>query len=305
MGNKILQKKKLFDSTSKYARRGKMIDSHAHLGKVKYGYEPLTTEEIIQFMDRWKIEKSVILPLINPEEEDYYYTTEQAIADSKKYPGRFIPFVNIDPRRSSNDGNYDFYPLIKEYLDQGCKGFGEILANLPTNDKRMKGIYKACGKLNIPVLPDFRAPTKSVGVIEPLGLPYLEEVLKEFPETVIIGHGPAFWAEISGDVTPEEKECYPEGKIARPGRVDYLLEKYPNLYADLSAMSGYNAMVRDHQYAKAFLQKHFKKILFGTDYFVNRQPPLIIDFVNNIGLSSEEKERIFHKNTAELLKLKD
>jgi len=110
-----------------------MIDTHAHLGKVLFGKGPLTPEKLIAFMDRHGIEKSVILPLVNPEEEHYSYTTEQALEDCRRYPDRFIPFVNVDPRRGSNDGNSDFYPLIKKYADQGCKGFGEILANLPTH----------------------------------------------------------------------------------------------------------------------------------------------------------------------------
>ena len=286
----------------KVKMRIKMIDTHAHLGKVIYGEDPLTPENLIKFMDKYGIEKSVILPLINPEEEHYYYTTEQALEGCRKYPDRFIPFVNVDPRRGSNDGNFDFYPLIKEYVDMGCKGFGEILANLPTNDKRMKGIYKACGELEIPVLPDFRFADSTNGVIEPLGMPYLEEVLKEFPQTIFIGHGPSFWAEISAEVIGI-RDYYPKGEVKKPGRVDYLLEKYPNLYADLSAMSGYNAMARDLDNAKRFLEKHHRKLFFGTDRFVRRETPLIIELLNSIGLSASIRERIFRKNAEELLKL--
>ena len=162
-----------------------MIDFHAHLGKVMYGYPALTVEKLLRFMDTHGIEKSVILPLINPEEEDYYYTTEQALEDCARHPDRLIPFANIDPRRGSNDSHYDFYPLLKEYADRGCRGFGEILANLPTNDIRMKNIYQACGRLNFPVVFDFRLGT--TGVIEPVGLPYLEECLKNFLKLFLSG----------------------------------------------------------------------------------------------------------------------
>ena len=58
-----------------------MIDFHAHLGKVIHGCAPLTPEKLLRFMDAHGIEKSVILPLVNPEEEDYYYTTEQALEE--------------------------------------------------------------------------------------------------------------------------------------------------------------------------------------------------------------------------------
>jgi len=74
---------------------------------VMHGYAPLTTEKLLRFMDAQGIEKSVVLPLVAPEEEDYYYTTEQALADCARHPDRLIPFANMDPRRGSNDGRYD------------------------------------------------------------------------------------------------------------------------------------------------------------------------------------------------------
>lgn len=278
-----------------------MIDFHAHLGKVMYGYAPLTVEELLRFMDTHGIEKSVVLPLINPEEEDYYYTTEQAVADCANHPERLIPFANMDPRRGTNDGKYDFYPVLKEYADLGCKGFGEILANLPTNDPRMKGIYKACGRLGFPVLFDFRYT--SIGVTEPVGMPWLEECLKEFPDTVFVGHGPAWWAEITGDVKIEEKNAYPAGKVEHPGRIDYLLERYPNMHADLSAGSALNAFSRDMAYAGRFVRKHWRKLLFGTDRFVHREEPTMIRLLRDMNLPSEMAEAIFTKNAKKILGL--
>lgn len=277
-----------------------MIDFHAHLGKVIHGYPPLTTDKLLRFMDAHGIEKSVILPLIAPE-EDYYYTTEQALEDCAKHPDRLIPFANMDPRRGSNDGCYDFYPVLKEYADLGCKGFGEILANLPTNDPRMKGIYRACGRLGFPVVFDFRRRT--VGVIEPVGMPYLEECLQEFPGTILIGHGPAWWAEISADLTEDEKNSYPKGPVEAPGKIDYLLETYPNLHADLSAQSAYNALTRDLEVSRAFLMEHHQKLLFGTDRFVREEEPLMIDLIRQMELPKEMEDAIFAGNARRMLGL--
>lgn len=278
-----------------------MIDFHAHLGKVIHGYPPLTAEKLLRFMDAHGIAKSVVLPLIAPEEEDYYYTTEQALEDCARHPDRLIPFANMDPRRGSNDGKYDFYPVLKEYADMGCKGFGEILANLATNDPRMKGIYRACGRLGFPVVFDFRLRT--VGVIEPVGMPWLEECLREFPETIFVGHGPAWWAEISADVTEEDKKGYPKGPIRPPGRIEHLLEAYPNMHADLSAMSAYNALSRDMEVTKRFLAKHYRKLLFGTDRFVREEDPLMIDLIRNAGLPPHMEEAIFTTNAERMIKL--
>ncbi len=277
-----------------------MIDFHAHLGKVIHGYPPLTVEKLLRFMDAHGIEKSVILPLVAPEEEDYYYTTEQALADCARHPDRLLPFANMDPRRGSNDGRYDFYPVLREYADQGCRGFGEILANLPTNDPRMKGIYRACARLGFPVLFDFRF-LRTSGVLDPVGMPYLEECLREFPETTFVAHGPAWWAEISADVTPEEKQGYPKGPIRAVGRADILLEQYPNLHADLSAMSAYNALTRDAAVTRAFLRKHWRKLLFGLDRFVREEEPWMIGLLQEQDLPAEMAVAIFRGNAERLL----
>jgi len=276
-----------------------MIDFHAHLGKVMYGYAPLIPEQLLAFMDTHDIEKSVILPLVAPEEEDYYYTTEQALEDCAEHPDRLVPFANVDPRRGSNDGNYDFYPVLKEYADMGCRGFGEILANLPTNDVRMKGIYKACGKLRFPVVLDFRFET--TGVIDPLGMPFLEECLQQFPDTIFVGHGPGWWAELSADVTEEDKKAYPKGPVKSPGKIDGLLEKYPNMHADLSAMSAYNALSRDVDAGKRFVERHYRKLLFGTDRFVRQEDPFIIDLLKKMNLPAHMQESIFTANASNML----
>ncbi len=283
----------------------KIIDFHAHLGKVMHNYSPLTVEDLIRFMDKYDIEKSIVLPLVNPEEEDYPYTTEQALIDCAKHPDRLIPFANVDPRRGSNDGRYDFYPVLKDYKDQGCKGFGEIHANLPTNDPRMKGIYKACGKLGFPVVFDFRLNT--TGVTEPIGLFYLEECLVEFPETIFVGHGPAWWAEMSSDVIYDEKNInrYPDRVVKKPGRVAELLQNYPNMYADLSAYSCHRALTRDLDYAKLFLEKFSHKLIFGTDRFVGgyMEDPVTIELIYKSGLSKEAEHNIFRATAKKLLDL--
>ena len=278
-----------------------IIDVHAHLGKVMHDYPALTVEKLLRFMDAHGIEKSVVLPLVNPEEEDYSYTTEDALEDCARYPDRLIPFANVDPRRGSNDGRHDFHPVLRRYAEMGCKGFGEILANLPTNDPRMKGIYRACGTLGFPVVFDFRLG--AVGVIDPVGMPYLEECLREFPRTVFIGHGPGWWAEISADVTPEAKNGYPDTPVVPDGRIDYLLGAYPNLYADLSAGSALTAFRRDLTYARRFVLKHKHKLMFGTDRFVREEEPSMIPLLRDMALPADVEQAVFSGNAERLLNL--
>lgn len=284
-----------------------MIDTHVHLGKFQLPggglIKEVTPRELIILMNKHGIEKAVALPIENPEETYDYYTTNQLLEDlseSKEYGERIIPFCNIDPRRGYNDGTFDPSPFIGEYIERGCKGFGEILANLHANDIRMRNIYHACGKYGIPVLLHLQTSTK--GVYDLVGLPYLEEVLREFPETIFIGHAQGFWSEISADVTEKDKNSRPTGKVIAPGKVDELLEKHPNLYADVSALSGYNALARDREHARIFLKKHYKQLLFGTDYPCVG-PDLIISLLRELCPSSDILEHILQKNAERILKL--
>lgn len=280
-----------------------MIDFHTHIGKIFYGRKPLTAKKLIETMDEKGIEKAVVLPIENPEETHWYQTTEQIIRKCKVFPDRLIPFCNIDPRRGTNKSDEKIGKMIEEYVKKGCKGFGEILANLKFNDERMKNIYKFCGEFKLPVLFHLGGVPEisKIGLTDEIGLPYIEEILNEFPDTIFVAHGPGWWAEISADVTPEERDSYPKGKIEKEGKVVYLLENYPNIYADISAGSGYNALTRDEEFGIEFLNRFDKKLLFATDYLYIGQPLPIIDYLKKIDLDKEKKENIFKRNALKIL----
>jgi len=283
-----------------------MIDYHVHIGKIFYGRKPLTPKRLIKKMDEAGIEKAVILPIENPEETHWYNTSDNVLKVCKKYKERLIPFCNVDPRRGLNSENEKFiFNLIEGYLKKGAKGFGEVLANLPFNDKRMKNIYKACGELKISIVFHLGGvPEKStIGLTDEIGLPYMEEVLNEFPDAVFVAHGPGWWAEISGDVKPEDRDSYPKGKIEKEGKVQYLLKNYLNIYADLSAQSAYNALTRDPEYGIEFLNKFYNKLLFATDYLFPEQELPIIRYLKEVNIPEEKKKKIFSENAKKLLKI--
>jgi uncharacterized protein len=88
-------------------------------------------------------------------------------------------------------------------------------------------------------------------------------VLRAHPRTNFIGHGDLFWAHISADVPTNRG--YPDGKIKAGGLTDRLLSDFPNLYGDMSANSGNNALSRDTEYSKEFVARHKSKLIFGSD----------------------------------------
>lgn len=81
---------------------------------------------------------------------------------------------------------------------------------------------------------------------------------------MFIGHSQPFWAEISADVTQDNRNEYPKGKVTE-GRLVELMRKYPNLCCDLSANSGYNAVSRDPEFGYAFIEEFKERIFFGPD----------------------------------------
>jgi hypothetical protein len=90
-----------------------------------------------------------------------------------------------------------------------------------------------------------------------------ESILKAYPRTTFIGHADAFWANVSADYRNEA--AYPAGPIKRGGVTDRLLGDYANLFGDLAANSGNNAMSRDAAFTADFLKRHRHKLLFGSD----------------------------------------
>src|SRR5204862_355744 len=80
------------------------------------------------------------------------------------------------------------------------------------DDPKMMAVYAACDDLKLPVLfhcDDIRGTDGA-------GLPGLGRVLSAFPDVDFIGHGPGFWASISGDVTTPGLGGYPKAKVS-PG----------------------------------------------------------------------------------------
>jgi predicted TIM-barrel fold metal-dependent hydrolase len=51
----------------------------------------------------------------------------------------------------------------------------------------------------------------------------------------------------------------------RGGVTDTWLGEFPNLFADMSANSGNNALSRDASFTADFLKRHQDKLLFGSD----------------------------------------
>lgn len=243
------------------------IDVHAHIGRVKPDRkEFLDATELVRKMDAWGIDQACVLGLSETPEAEYLESdTEDVLRECAHFPGRLIPFCLIDPRFGRNDPTMDFSFLLDEYHARGCKGIGEMLPKLFFDDPRLLNLARQAAKYKMPILFDMKSIPTYYGLVDDPGLPRLEKALRACPETIFIGHGPSFWAEVSAGVPADQRWGYPKGPVQPGGAVPRLLAAYPNLWADISAGSGYNALARDPAFGLEFLDRFQDKLMFGTD----------------------------------------
>jgi len=280
---------------------GDYVDMHTHLGQTWNTTEPLTAEELLRWMDAHRIAQAVVLPLMSPESSSYLITTDFVLEQTRPFRDRLIPFCSIDPRTSYSGGQKGLVAMLKNYVDAGAKGFGEHKPGVDFDDKRSMVIYAACAELKLPLL--FHIDNERN--LDKPGLPGLEHALKENPGCNFIGHGPGWWASISGDVTQASLGGYPKTKVAPGGAIDALMDKYPNLYGDLSAGSGAGAISRDLDFGREFLIRRQDRIMFGTDFLAPKQgvPQFELFEQRLTDLPVEVKVKIFRGNARKLLGL--
>jgi predicted TIM-barrel fold metal-dependent hydrolase len=281
------------------AAGGPYIDVHTHLGRTWSGEPPVTADALVKWMDAHHVAKAVVLPLVSPESSSYLNLTELALDGARRHPTRLVPFCCIDPRTSYQGGRAGLRSMLREYVDQGAKGFGEHKAGLPIGHPKMRALYEVCDDLRLPIL--FHMDEQR-GMDVP-GLPGLENVLKTFSKVTFIGHGPGFWASISGDVAPQDMAGYPKGPVKPGGALDRLFDGYANLWGDLSASSGAGALSRDRAFGREFLVRRADRLLFGTDYLRPGQDVPQFELLAGFDLPPEVRTKIERSNAATLLGL--
>jgi hypothetical protein len=276
-----------------------VIDVHTHIGRLRLGHRRLTAGKLVRWMDRKGIDQAVVLAIENPEELDFYVPTPYILRSCRRYPDRLIPFCNVDPRIRNANPNTPFEDILAEHKANGARGFGEMLAGLPLDDPRLMAIYQACGRLELPVMLHL----DHLRGIDDVGLPGLRRVLEACPDTTFLAHGPHWWAEISADCTLDQRGAYPKTPVQSPGAVEHIFERFPNVYGDLSAASGYNAVTRDPDFGRAFLERWQDRLCFGTDYLEPGQQTPIIDFIRTVDISEPARRKITQDNAARILKI--
>jgi len=289
------------------------IDIHCHVRRVpgfprdgKPAYA--TPEQLIARYDALGIERGVLLPGVSPEASYQPQSNEEVLAIAAEYAGRFIPFCNVDPRALMNSADAPLGNILRFYRDRGAKGLGEVTANLPILDPMVQNLFGHLQDVGLPVTFHMAAQIGGLyGLYDDPGLPQLERSLMFFPDLEFLGHSQTFWAEIARLDKPADRYGYPDYPVAHEGVVPRLMRQYPNLYGDLSAHSGYNALARDADHAGRFLNEFQDRLLFGTDICAPETPAPLGEFLVGLRdqghISREVFNKVARENAVRLLNL--
>lgn len=221
---------------------GPVLDTHLHLRK-----DP---DACFTHIQGCGVSNAVLLTPAKNE--------DKAKEEMGKRPGVFVRSVATDPALPGADG------VLRNGIKQGAVSVGELKYHLALDSPEMRRVYDICAEMRVPVMMHIQNFPHFTGELPyNTGYPQFDKVLRAYPKTNFIGHGDLFWAHISADVPTDRG--YPSGPIKPGGLTDKFLSDYPNLYADMSANSGNNALSRDTAFSRDFIVRHRSKLIFGSD----------------------------------------
>ncbi len=217
-----------------------------------------------------------------------------------RYPDRFVVGYCPDPRIENAPAVFESAVAMHD-----VRICGEWKLRMLFDDPRCVELFRKAGDLGCPVVLHLDVPFLANGDSgKPRYQPNwyggtvenLERALRACPDTIFVGHAPGFWREISGDADTAT-ELYPSGPVVPGGRLEPLLDRNANLWADLSAGSALRALSRDPDNANRFLNTYSDRLMFGRDYYGSE----LLDFLRRIDLAQDVQDRLFHANALRLV----
>jgi predicted TIM-barrel fold metal-dependent hydrolase len=176
---------------------------------------------------------------------------DTVVALSRRLPGQYKFFANELPDIPETQ------KVLEKFLKAGAIGIGEQKFHVECDSKGMQLVASIANQHGVPVLMHFQHETYN------LGFERFHKMLEQFPKVNFIGHAQTWWGNI--DKNHQQSVMYPKGRVTPGGITDRLLSDYPNIFGDLSAGSGLNALLRDEDHAREFLKRHQDKLIYGSD----------------------------------------
>ena len=183
---------------------------------------------------------------------------DRAKTEMERRSGHFVRSVSTDPSKADAD------KVLRDAIKNGAVSIGEMKFHVALDSPEMRRVYDVAAELQVPVMMHIQTFPHFEGEMPyNTGYTQFDKIIRAYPKTNFIGHGDLFWAHISADVPTDRG--YPAGPIKSGGLTDRWLSDFPNLYADMSANSGNNALSRDPEFSPGFITRHQSKLIFGSD----------------------------------------
>lgn len=190
---------------------------------------------------------------------------------------------------------------IEKYLKLGAVIIGEQKFGVDCDSPESQKIYELATVYQVPVIMHWQFQNYNYGFER------FYKMLEKFPKTNFIGHAQTWWANIDRNHV-ERTNLYTKTQVTPGGITDRYLSDYPNLYADQSASSGLNSLIRDEDRTREFLARHQDKILMGSDCSdtIGRGPicegAQIIAAIRRLAPSKAIERKILHDNAKKLFR---
>ena len=245
--------------TSGRAGEDTIIDMHQHAG-----YSGRPDEVLLAHQRAMGVQQTILLPAGRPVQSA---STHDAVANGLQAQcyGNFACFRIARMHREKYFFGANEVPDLEEapgeiekYLKLGAVILAEQKFGIECDAPAMQTLYALAAEYRVPILMHWQHGMYNYGFER------FYRMLEKYSRTVFIGHAQTWWANIDKN-HKDQSVLYPKGPVTPGGMTDRYLSDYPNLYGDLSAGSGLNALTRDEQFTREFLERHQDKLLYGSD----------------------------------------
>ncbi|MEK6479003.1 amidohydrolase family protein [Catalinimonas sp. 4WD22] len=280
-----------------------IIDIHQHTN-----YSGRSHEQMIAHQRKMGISKTILLPAGRPVVSASTHEgfanglqaeaggNESCYALAQQYPGEFYFAANEVPDIP------EAVSEIEKYLKLGAKIIAESKFGVACDSPEMQKIFALGQEYDVPVLMHWQHEMYNYGFDR------FYKMLEKYPKVNFIGHAQTWWANIDKN-HKDQSILYPKGKATDGGITDRLLSDYPNMYGDMSAGSGLNALLRDEEHAIGFMERHQDKLLYGSDCNdevgegKECQGTQTIATIKRLAPSNTITRKLLYENARELFKL--
>jgi predicted TIM-barrel fold metal-dependent hydrolase len=237
-----------------------IIDIHQHVG-----YSGRSNEALLAHQRALGITTTVLLPAGRPVNMASTHDgksnglaaaalgNEECYRFAQAHPKEFRFAANEVPDLEGATGE------MEKYLKLGAVMIAEQKFGIECDSTEMQRLYQLAETYQVPVLMHWQFGMYNHGFER------FYKMLEKYPRVNFIGHAQTWWANIDKK-HQDQTVLYPKTRPVTPGGLtERYLADYPNMFGDLSAGSGLNALTRDEDFTRHFLERHQDKLLYGSD----------------------------------------